>query len=161
MKIAIAIAAQEGLPHLLFSGKLEEGLAKIAEMGYDGVELSIRDPNQLDINKISELIKKNKLEVSAVGTGLAFTIDRLSFSDSDENVRARAVDRIKSQIDFASFFQSRVLIGYVKGSLSHVSTTRKVQKDKTHYQNKKKENRVKQKLVYGGVLWQKRQNSMI
>lgn len=129
MKIAIAIAAQEGLPHLLFSGRLEEGLAKIAEMGYDGVELSIRDPNQLGINKISELIKKNKLEVSTIGTGLAFAIDGLSFSNSDENVRVRAVERIKSHIDFASFFQSKVLIGYVKGLLSHESAERKVQKD--------------------------------
>jgi len=129
MRIAIAIAAQEGLPHLLFSGRLKEGLARIAEMEYDGVELSIRDPNQLGISKVGELIKKNRLEVSAIGTGIAFIIDKLSFSDSNENVRVRAVDRVKSHIDFASFFQSKVLIGYVKGPLSHESAERKVQKE--------------------------------
>jgi len=129
MKTAIAIAAQEGLLHLLFSGRLEEGLAKIAHMGYDGVELSIRDPNQLDINKISELIKKNKLEVSAIGTGLAFTIDGLSFSHSNENVRLAAVERIKSHIDFASFFKAKVLIGYIKGLLSDEEDQRKIQKN--------------------------------
>ena len=129
MKIAIAIAAQESLPHLLFSGKLEEGLDKIAHMGYEGVELSIRNPNQLDINKISELIQKNKLEVSAIGTGLTFTIDGLSFSHSNKNVRSEAVERIKNHIDFAYFFQSKILIGYVKGPLSHEIADRKVQKE--------------------------------
>ena len=128
MKIAIAIAAQDALPHLLFPGRLEEGIATVVGMGYDGVELSIRDPSRLDRDRIGGLMARHSLEVAAVGTGLACTMDRLSFSDEDASVRLAAVQRIKSHIDFASFFQSKVFIGYIKGSLSPESAIRKVQK---------------------------------
>ncbi|PKO05168.1 MAG: hypothetical protein CVU41_13495 [Chloroflexi bacterium HGW-Chloroflexi-3] len=100
-----------------FSGGLETNLSKIASFGYDGVELAIRDPSQVNIDELEKLVQKNNLIVPAIGTGQAWGEEGLSFTDPDPEVRTVAVERIRSHIPVAERFQAVIIIGLIRGIL--------------------------------------------
>lgn len=89
----------------------------LAELGYDGVELAVRDPKKINVKKVKEIIDNFGMKVPTISTGEAYTKDGLSLSDigpgSLEYVEA--IERIKGQVDFAANFNSRVTIGLVRG----------------------------------------------
>jgi len=121
MKLSIVLSTQPAsFSALAYKGELESNIAKIAQLGYDGVELAVRDPDpaELDVGHIAALLQKHSLEVPAIGTGQAYGEEGLSFTDPDETVRNRAVDRIKSQIDLAGRLNAVVIIGLIRGKSS-------------------------------------------
>lgn len=102
---------------LAFKNDLAQGITRVADIGYDGVELAICDPGQVDAVKIGELLKQLKLPLVAVGTGQAYGDEGLSFTCPDQAVRRRAVDRIKDHIEFAAKFKAMVIIGLIRGKV--------------------------------------------
>lgn len=100
-----------------FKINLEENIEKIASLGFDGAELHVGNPKDLDVENVVKATKENNLEVPTIGTGQAYTEEGLSFSDSNEIVRKKAVKRIKDQIIFASRFNSQVTIGSIMGKI--------------------------------------------
>lgn len=118
MKIAITAALDAGSQApILFRGGMDEAFALAAELGYDGVEIHLQHPQDIDRIAVSELARSYGLGVPTLGTGMAAGREGLSFSDSDPTIRARAVQRIRSQIDLASFLHSGVTIGLIYGRL--------------------------------------------
>ena len=100
---------------LAFKEDFEKSIKKVAELGFDGAELAVRNPKDLKVENVIKIIKENDLEVPAIGTGQAYGEEGLSFSDPDEAVRKMAVDRIKDQTIFASHFNAQVIIGLIRG----------------------------------------------
>lgn len=100
---------------LAFKEDLDKNIKKVADLGFDGVELAVRDPEYLDVEKVIQLVKESDLEVPAIGTGQAWGDEGLSFSDPNEVVRKMAVERIINQIRFASHFNAQVIIGLIRG----------------------------------------------
>jgi sugar phosphate isomerase/epimerase len=96
-------------------GALEDNLAKIAAMGYQGVELAIRDPRLIDLPSLSTLIDRHGLKVPAIGTGQAWGEEKISFTDPDPAVRQTAIDRIISDIPAAAHFNASIIIGLIRG----------------------------------------------
>ncbi len=116
MKLSIVISTQPAsFSALAYKGKLSENIAKIKELGYDGVELAVRDPRLLEISEIKKLTVDQNFPVSAIGTGQAYGEEGLSFSDPDKTVRQKAIDRVKDQIDLANELNSLVIIGLIRG----------------------------------------------
>jgi len=102
---------------LVFKENLKESIKKVVNLGFDGAELAVRNPKDLKVENVIEIIKENNLEVPAIGTGQAYGEEGLSFSDPDEVVRKTAVERIKDQIIFASHFDAQVIIGLIRGKI--------------------------------------------
>ena len=102
---------------LAFKEDFEKSIKKVADLGFDGAELAVRNPKDLKVENVIKIIKENDLEVPAIGTGQAYGEEGLSFSDPDEAVRKMAVDRIKDQIIFASHFGAQVIIGLIRGKV--------------------------------------------
>ena len=100
---------------LAFKEDFEKSIRKVAELGFDGAELAVRNPKDLKVNDVINIIKENNLEVPAIGTGQAYGEEGLSFSDPDEAIRKMAVKRINNQIIFASHFNAQVIIGLIRG----------------------------------------------
>jgi sugar phosphate isomerase/epimerase len=98
-----------------FKGDLEANLTRIARWGYTGVELAIRDPGLVDADHLEALLEDLGLKLCAIGTGQAWSEERLSFTDPDRAVRTAAITRIKSQIDLAHRFNALVIIGLIRG----------------------------------------------
>ncbi len=102
---------------LAFKESFEKSIKKVAELGYDGVELAIRNPREVDMKKIENMVELYDLEVPAIGTGQAYSEEGLSFSHPQRWIREKAVNRIKDQIDFASHFKAQVIIGLIRGKI--------------------------------------------
>jgi sugar phosphate isomerase/epimerase len=116
MKKSIVVSTQPTkFSALAFKEDFEKSIEKVADLGFDGVELAVRNPKDLKIYNIISIIKENNLEVPAIGTGQAYGEEGLSFSDPDEVIRKMAVKRINNQIIFASHFNAQVIIGLIRG----------------------------------------------
>jgi len=102
---------------LAFKEDFENSVKKVADLGFDGAELAVRNPKDLKVDDVINILKENNLEVPAIGTGQAYGEEGLSFSDPDEVVRKTAVERINDQIVFASNFNAQVIIGLIRGKI--------------------------------------------
>jgi sugar phosphate isomerase/epimerase len=96
-------------------GGIEENLRRLAEYGYDGVELAVRDPALVDAREIRARAARYGLEVPAIGTGQAWGEDGLSFTSPDAGVRQAAIDRVAGHVDLAGTLGALVIIGLVRG----------------------------------------------
>jgi sugar phosphate isomerase/epimerase len=102
---------------LVFTGGISTPLPLIAELGYDAIELHIGDPDAIDRAALRKALDAHRLSVSAIGTGLAFGEDGLSWADSDPGVRHNAVERVTGFVDLASEYGAALSIGLIRGHL--------------------------------------------
>ncbi len=115
-RLSIVISMQPAqFEAVAYKGNLEANLAKLKERGYDGVELAIRDPDQIDAGRLVRLLGESGLSVSAIGTGQAWGEERLSFTSPAPEVRKAAIGRIKKHIILAGQLKALVVIGLVRG----------------------------------------------
>jgi len=116
MKFSVVLSTQPAkFEAATFKGDLEANLKTIADMGYDGVELAIRDPHLIDEEALLDLLVRYKLQSPAIGTGQAWGEEGLSFTDPDEKIRTAAIARIKSHLGPAQRLGAVVIIGLLRG----------------------------------------------
>jgi sugar phosphate isomerase/epimerase len=125
VKIALtaALAAPASAP-LLWRGPLESAFRLAADLGYDGVEVHLREPGEVDGAALARLARELGLGVPTLGTGMAVA-EGLTFSDPDAAVRRRAVARIRAHIELAAELGSGVTIGLVRGRLGQEPQARR------------------------------------
>ncbi|MFQ5864537.1 MAG: 5-keto-L-gluconate epimerase [bacterium] len=118
MKLSIVLSTQPAsFSALAYKGEFEANVAKIAALGYDGVELAVRNPGLLNAKYVEKVVVENGLRVPAIGTGQAYGEEGLSFTHQDEEIRKQAVQRIREHIDFAAQFQALVILGLIRGKI--------------------------------------------
>lgn len=118
MNISFVISTQPTkFQAIAFDPNFEANVARIAELGYDGIELGVREPDKLDSANMKHILDKHKLVVPAIGTGQVFVEENLSFTDPDASVRERAMARIKTHIDLAREFNALVILGLIRGKV--------------------------------------------
>ena len=116
MKLSIVLSTQPAsFSALAYKGQLAENIAKIKSLGYDGVELAVRDPGLLDMSALKSLLTKHSLPVPAIGTGQAFGEEGLSFTHTNANIRRQTIERVKSHVRLANSLGAIVIIGLVRG----------------------------------------------
>ena len=104
-------------PLALLSGTFEEKAAKAARLGYDGVELMVRDPAGLDWPAVKATLDANGLGVGQIVTGELFGADGLGLITSDDDLHRRTVDRLTAIVDLAAYLDTIVNIGRSRGRL--------------------------------------------
>jgi sugar phosphate isomerase/epimerase len=118
MKIALVISTEEtGFDAVAMRGGWADAARSAASLGFDGVELAVRDSARVDGETLRRLLRETDLGLPAVGTGQAFLTDGLSLSHPDEGVRARAIERVEAHIRFAGHFGAAVIIGLIRGRI--------------------------------------------
>jgi sugar phosphate isomerase/epimerase len=116
MKLGIVLSTQAAkFSALAYKGQIAENAKKISKLGYDGIELAIRDPQIVNLSEIQSLLSELDLTVPTIGTGQAFGEDGLSFVNADASIRHQAIDRIKSHMHLAEKLGSMVVIGLIRG----------------------------------------------
>lgn len=116
MKLSLVVSTQPAsFSAVAYQGASDNTIEKIAGLGYDGVELAVRDPDLLDRSHLVATIRGMGLEVPAIGTGQACGEEGLSFTAPEERVRRQAITRIKRQIDLARLFDAKVILGLIRG----------------------------------------------
>jgi len=108
IKIAAMIGAPDLEQHTLavYSGDLEEAFTKVADHGYDGVELMTKNPGQLNGGKIKRSLDDNELKLVGLCTGHMYGEDGLGLVGPDLNVCSKAMTRLKEFVDFAGKYFS-------------------------------------------------------
>lgn len=114
--MAISPAPAKFAP-LLFAGEWGHGLETAAELGYDAVELSLRDPDRQLLEAMERDIRGKGLAVSAIATGQSYLSDGLSLSSADPSVQNKLLDRMKRFIDFVARWNGLVILGGIRGRL--------------------------------------------
>ncbi len=118
MKLSIVLSTQPAqFQAATFKGNLETNLEQIVSLGYNGVELAIRDPRLVEAAHLESLLRKTGLSVPAIGTGQAWGEEGLSFTDPDPTIRRLAIERIQSHIPLASQLGAVIIIGLIRGTL--------------------------------------------
>jgi sugar phosphate isomerase/epimerase len=118
MKLSIVLSLQPTrFSALAFQGNPEDHFQKLKTLGYDGVELAIRDPSLLNWDRLEEEVKISGLDVPAIGTGQAYVEEGLRLCSPSAEVREKSIERLKSHIPLAKRFQAGVIIGLIRGKV--------------------------------------------
>ena len=118
MKLSIVLSAQPtSFSAIPFTEGLEENITKIKSLGYDGVELAVRNPDQIDLKWLKSFLEENNLVVPAIGTGQILSEEGLSFTNPDAEIRRRTIERIKLHVHLAKELNAHVIIGLVRGQI--------------------------------------------
>lgn len=116
MKLSIVLSTHAArFEAVTFKGDFEANVARIAGVGYDGVELAVRDPRLVDGAELEEIVGRYGLAVPAIGTGQAWGEERLSFASADAAVRRAAVERVKSHVPLARRLGAVIILGLIRG----------------------------------------------
>jgi len=108
----------------------KKSIKKVADLGYDAVELAVRDPRMIDVHEIQKLLEQYHLPVPAIGTGQAYGEEGLSFTDPDPEIRQKAVQRIKDQMNLAiELGGAQVIIGLIRGTVKPGTDPHQAEKD--------------------------------
>lgn len=99
-----------------FQGGLVKAMHKVSQMGFDAVEIHIRNPGDLDANSMADAAQQSGITIAAIGTGLEHTLNGLSLTSPDPQARRRASERYHGHIDLASRFGATVFVGLCRGS---------------------------------------------
>ena len=119
MKLSLVVSLEEtGFDAVAMRGSWREALRTAADLGYDGVELAVRDPSQVDAEAVLRTVRDAGLAVPAIGTGQAYLKDGLSLSHPDEGIRARAIERLETHIRIATVFGAAVIVGLLRGRIT-------------------------------------------
>ncbi len=120
MKLAVAIAAENASSDafVVFRG-IEQSIIKAAELGYNGVELALKNPKEISKSNLKKLLSSNNMEVSAISSGQVWAARKLCFTEEDKDKRLELKETFCQFIDLASDFGQLVNIGRSRGSLGN------------------------------------------
>lgn len=117
MRFAYMVATPEvkGPRVTAWRGQLERAFAAVAQAGFAGVELMIRDPLQQDPEELEAIAANSGLAIPVLCTGEVYGEDGLSFADPDPAIRAEAVGRARAMAELGSRLGAHVNVGRLRG----------------------------------------------
>ncbi len=122
MRLSIVVSVQEAsFEAVAFKGGFTDHIKRIAELGFQGVELAVRNPLEVDRGLIIETTNKHKLDICAIGTGQAYGEEGLSLSSAEKYISDAAVARLKDHLRMAKSMRAFVIIGLIRGKAGSAS----------------------------------------
>lgn len=110
----------EDLPErmpVVFRGSIRSVTEASRKVGYDAIELYIRDPKKLDIRELKSAAADNHLEYCCICTGLEYIYNNLCITSDDLTVRQAAVDKLKEHLELGAALGCPVVVGTMRGNL--------------------------------------------
>lgn len=104
----------DGAPVLL-QGGIESGMRRCSALGFDSVEIHIRDPRRFDVHHLQALCSELDMTIAAIGTGLEYSLGGLSFTAEEPEVRQQVRQRFFEHIDLAAPLSAVVFLGLCRG----------------------------------------------
>jgi sugar phosphate isomerase/epimerase len=96
-----------------------DDLSVLRTLEFDGVELNIRDPQQVRPDDLKGFLADFGLTLSMFASGASAKALNLSLAATDEAERKRAVENAKGYLEFAAQFGAGVIAGFLKGPMAH------------------------------------------
>ena len=95
--------------------ELDRRMEILANLGYQGVELSAFHPPSYSAEEIAGLTRKHRLPVVSFLTGWSYPNEKLCLSSPDSLVRGRAVCRLNDYVDRAATLDALIVVGLMQG----------------------------------------------
>ena len=109
---------------LLFPGELETAIFELGNLGYDGIELSLRTVQDIDHSNLERLLNKANISLVSVATGQSYLEDGYALFHLDDSIRKKTIKRLKQFIDLVADFGGKtVIIGGIRGKLEDQNRT--------------------------------------
>lgn len=99
-----------------FDAPLSEAARELAAIGYDSVEVQVRDVTAADAERLRGALAPFGLRVAALGTGPIAAQDGLSLTDPAPDVRRLAYDRLLGAARLAAALEVPVTLGQTRGT---------------------------------------------
>ena len=129
-EISLSVSpTKTGFGPILFAGDLDEGIEMASSFNFNAVELSLLDSKKIEQDYIIGKIKDKNLKVFAISTGQTYYNDGYSLYDLKDDIREKAVNRIKDHVDFAAKLNSMIVIGGIRGVIDKESSSATQQKE--------------------------------
>ncbi len=99
-------------------------LERVAALGFDGVEVAVRDPAEVDGVALVDRCKALNLPVVALGTGQAFLHEGLALASPEAGIRRATIERLRRHVHLASMLNAvpgappdgiPVIVGLIRG----------------------------------------------
>jgi sugar phosphate isomerase/epimerase len=112
MKLSVVITVADAPPSAfaVFRG-IEESIARAAALGYEGVELALGSPEDINPARLSQWLDRCNMEVSAISTGLVYAGRGIGLVETPE----KAQKVFRALIDFAAEYGKKINIGRSRG----------------------------------------------
>ena len=118
--IKLSITAVESASReapLVLRGPFAQSIYRAAQMGYDGVELHIKDPRTIDKEEIDRALLKTGLCVTSIGTGPSYSQEGIYLTHDDPALRQQAVVRMLDHVELGAHWGAVVILGLMKGQI--------------------------------------------
>ncbi|MCA1274665.1 sugar phosphate isomerase/epimerase [Streptomyces sp. 7G] len=99
-----------------FAAPLAEAVHSLAELGYDGVEVQVREPGPGDAEMLERTVGAAGVGVVGIGTGPVGAQDRLTLTDPSPDVRRHSLDRLTDAARLAGELGVPVTLGQTRGT---------------------------------------------
>lgn len=117
MSLAISDCVPEDSPCPL-QGNLLQCIDKAKALGYDGVELHMRNARLNDYHEIAEHAARTGVKVTTIGTGMAYYADGHYMTNPDKEARRQAAQVLIDFLEAGSIAGgAAVMFGLMKGPL--------------------------------------------
>lgn len=117
-----AMGAPAGSPFPILTEDYFATADWLVEQGFDSMEVHIRKPDMVDGVRLAEHCAKIGLEISSIGTGMAYSMEGLSITSADAAVRKAGIQRLKEQLDLGAVLNCPVIIGSMRGVIGKGQT---------------------------------------
>lgn len=99
-----------------FAAPLAEAVGQLAELGYDGVEIQVREVTADDAEALRRVVEGGGLKVLGIGTGPVAAQDGLTLTDPSADVRRHALDRLLGAARLAGALDVPLTLGQTRGT---------------------------------------------
>ncbi len=102
----------------------EEAPEWLRANGYKGIELLVRDADEIKKEELKKILDENQMEISAIGTTPMQKKDKLFLMSENKEIRKEAKKRLDDLLELGTFFKAPVLIGKYRGTVKDVNGSR-------------------------------------
>lgn len=115
--ISCALEPQPLRQPVILRGDIRSVTSTAGELGYDGVELFIRNPGQYDVKEMLGAAEAAGVEYCGIATGMEYNLNHLCLISDDAAVRRSAIDRLKEHLDLGAALRCPVVVGIMRGNI--------------------------------------------
>lgn len=102
---------------ILLHGEIWDNLKKASDLGYDGLEVHMRENQPINYTRILEAIENTGVKLSSIVTGRLNTEGKVNLMDDRPHITDAAVEGMLAYIDIAQKLDTNLILGWVRGNV--------------------------------------------
>lgn len=113
--VTISLVPEAKAGPFVFHDDLPAACRSAKELGFDAIELFAPGPDAVPVVELRKLLTDHGLSLAAVGTGAGWVRHKLTLTSADAAVREKAVEFVRSMIDYGGNIGAPAIIGSMQG----------------------------------------------